>query len=158
MMNPTQSAQPQAAQSPAPMQMQQAQPQAQGQPQAGSQDPNQPQTSNGQYDSSILQQLEQHLNTLPKVQQAFINHYLTPETATLMGIVGGAEVYDYFKKFTDPSKMAVIVPRNSVPQGGQAMQDDQQAQAAQDSTSPSQQDDSSNADQATAPQQPQPTT
>lgn len=150
--NPTQPAQPQQAQSPAPMQMQQ--PQAQQGQQQQVQDPNQPQTSNGKYDASILQQLEQHLNTLPKIQQAFIKHYLTPETATLMGIVGGAEVYDYFKKFTDPSKMAVVVPRNSVPQGGQALQDDQQAQAAQDSTSSSQQDDSSNTDQTPVQQSP----
>lgn len=78
----------------------------------------------------IHKQIEQRLNSLPPVQQGFLNHYLTPETAVLMGIVGGIEAYNYFKPLTDPSKMAMIVPRSSVPQGGQALQEDQQAMNA----------------------------
>jgi len=85
----------------------------------------------------IHQQLEQRLNSLPPIQQAFVNHYLTPETAVLMGIVGGVEAYNYFKPLTDPTKMASIVPRSSVPQGGQALQEDQQAMNASTPTSTS---------------------
>ena len=106
------------------------------QPQAGAAGPQQgqPQTSNGQYDPGVEKKLEQHLNSLPKQQQAFINAYLTPETVTLLGIVAGAEVYDYFKKFVDPNKMAVVVPRNQQQGGGQAVDDDQQAENAQSSS------------------------
>lgn len=118
--------------------------------QQGTSEPQQGQSpsANGQYDPQVQQALEQHLNSLPDVQKAFINHYLTPETVTLMGIVGGVEVYDYFKKYTDPSKMAVIVPRNSQQGGGQALQEDQNAE---EPTPPN--GNTGNAAQGTAPAQ-----
>lgn len=102
--------------------------------------PQQPQqssspTSNGKYDPSILQGLQQHMNGLPKIQQAFVNEYLTPETVTMLGIVGGAEVYDYFKQFADPKKMTVTVPRPAGPQGQQSLQQDQQANSSAPSSS-----------------------
>lgn len=108
---------------------QQSQPQTQssdsGQAQ---QDQGQPQSGNNEAD--IHAELESRLNSLPPIQQAFISHYLTPETVTLMGIVGGIEVYNYFKQYTDPNKIAVVMPRSNVPQGGQALQDDQNAENA----------------------------
>lgn len=112
-----------------PMQMQQQAPEQQddsGIPQ----DPNMaqdPMLDQQNKTASIHTALEQRLNSLPKEQQAFVNHFLCPETAILMGIVGGVEAYDYFKQYTDPSKMAVIVPRSSQPQGDQSLQEDQQA-------------------------------
>lgn len=85
-------------------------------------------SANGVYDTNIIANLNQHMNGLPKIQKAFVNYYLTAETATLLGIIAGVEVYDYFKKFVDPNKMIVVVPRNQNPQGQQALQQDKQAQ------------------------------
>ena len=77
-------------------------------------------TTNGQYDPNAEAVLKKHLSSLPPPQKQFISQYLCPETLTLMGIIVGAEVYDFLKPFTDPSKMAIIVPRNSDAQAGQA--------------------------------------
>jgi hypothetical protein len=92
-------------------------------------------TSNGQYNEEAHGVLVKHLQGLPPAQKQFISAYLTPETLTLMGIVVGAEVYDTLKPFTDPSKMAIVVPRNN-DQQGQApqpllQQNSQQAQQPQ---------------------------
>lgn len=74
-------------------------------------------TSNGQYHAGAHGVLMQHLQSLPPAQKQFIGAYLTPETLTLMGIIVGAEVYDTLKPYTDPSKMAIVVPRNNDQQG-----------------------------------------
>lgn len=126
MLNPTQpqqAAAPQQAKPNVQMAPQAAQPQAQSAPMAG-QAPNaqqQPQQQSSQAGSSsqggqtgpnVDGAIEQYLNNLPAPQQAYLNHFLTPEIVTVLGIVAGPEVYNYLKKFTDPSKMAVVVPRN----------------------------------------------
>lgn len=147
MLNPQVSSKPSQGQSPLNMPATQAQGDQMGM-QPGTQEP-QPMPGQQQadrYDPNIVPQLEQRLNSLPQIQQAYLNHYLTPETVTILGIVAGKEVYDYFVKFTDPSKMSVIVPRNSVQDGGQAIQDDQEAENASTDTS----DDGSNAEIAPA--------
>lgn len=74
-------------------------------------------TSNGQYHEEAHGVLTKHLQSLPPAQKQFITSYLTPETLTLMGIIVGAEVYDVLKPYTDPKKMAVVVPRDNNQQG-----------------------------------------
>lgn len=151
MLNPTQ---PQAQPQQAPVQALQGMPQAgpNSATEAAARKQGQSETSNGQYDPSVAKGLEQHLNSLPDVQKGFLNHFMTPEVVTVLGIVGGAEVYDYLKQYADPSKECVVVPRSSQPGGQQALQADQ---AASNSKTPPQQGGSQNAAQAPASQAPQ---
>lgn len=68
-------------------------------------------------DGDLVANLEQHLNSLPDNQKAFLVEYLTPETAALIGIVNGPEVYQYFQKYVDPNKSVKIVQNQQGQEG-----------------------------------------
>lgn len=80
--------------------------------------------SDSEYTSDIQTNLESHLNNLPDEQKQFLATYATtPEVATVLGIVNGKEVYDYFMKYVDPSKRIKVetVTKQPSPQApGQA--------------------------------------
>jgi hypothetical protein len=83
-------------------------------------------TANGQYDTQSQQALQKHIQSLPPQQKQFVQHYLCPETLTLVGILVGAEVYDLLKPMTNPRLQAIIIPRQMAQQppggGGQPPQ------------------------------------
>lgn len=76
-----------------------------------------------EYASSIVKNLEEHLNNIPDQQKEFLAEYATtPEVATVLGIVNGKEVYDYFMRFVDPSKQVTVQKVQKGPaQPGQQM-------------------------------------
>ena len=97
----------------------------------------------------IIATLEEHLNTLPDNQKAFLVEYLTPETAALLGIVNGPEVYEYFQKYVDPNKSVQVINKSqenpdqqipgnqpSMADAGGSMNPMQQAPQPQASSSP----------------------
>lgn len=63
------------------------------------------------YDDTVAQGIEAHLNKLPENQQAFLTHFLSPELTTILGMLLGKEAFDYFAPYTDPNKMLVVQPR-----------------------------------------------
>ena len=84
-----------------------------------------------EYGADIMANLEAHLNELPDEQKAFLSEYATtPEGATMLGIVNGKEVYDYFAKYIDPSKSLTVTKATAQPSSaqGQAPQGAPQAQ------------------------------
>ncbi len=83
------------------------------------------------YDDNILKSIEQHLNSVPPDQQAFVAKYMTPEMAIVLGIIIGNEAYDYFSKFADPSKMLAVTQRPQ--QGNSAATQAPQGQTPQQS-------------------------
>lgn len=64
------------------------------------------------YSQDIIGNLEEHLNSLPEDQKQFLATYATvPEVATVLGIVNGKEVYDYFAKLADPNKTIQVMQK-----------------------------------------------
>jgi hypothetical protein len=90
------------------------------------------------YDDSVIEGLEKHLDSLPDDQKKFLIENLTPETAVLIGIVNGREVYDYLSKYVNPAKTIQIIdkPDVSPAQPSQAGAEPQPAQAAGGATAP----------------------
>ncbi len=97
-----------------------------------------------EYAADVVANLEQHLDSLPDDQKEFLYEYVsTPEGATLMGIVGGKEIYDYFAKLVDPNKSLTVTQTKAQPntsaggglmnpqQGAAPMQPEAQAQPSQ---------------------------
>lgn len=94
------------------------QPQAAPQPQGpvnaqpAGQPSSQPSGRGGQeYNPQLLQQIEQHLNSVPPEQKAFVAKYMTPELAVVLGIIIGNEAFDYFKQYADPKKELMVQER-----------------------------------------------
>jgi hypothetical protein len=62
-------------------------------------------------DTSIVQNLEAHLDQLPEQDKAFLGEHLTPEFVRAIGLINGPEVAQYLSQFMDPDKVLVPVPR-----------------------------------------------
>jgi hypothetical protein len=85
-----------------------------------------------EYGADIMANLEAHLNSLPDEQKAFLSEYATtPEGATMLGIVNGKEVYDYFAKYIDPSKSLTVTKATQQPSPAQGQQPPAQPQPQQ---------------------------
>lgn len=70
-----------------------------------------------EYAADIVANLEEHLNSLPDEQKAFLAEYGTaPEGATLIGIILGKEAYDYMSKYVDPNKKLTVTKSTDAPQ------------------------------------------
>lgn len=48
------------------------------------------------YDDSVLENLQNHLDNLPKELKTYLVKNLDPKSINILGIVNGQEVYDYF--------------------------------------------------------------
>ena len=61
-----------------------------------------------EYDDDIATNIEAHLNSISDAQKAFLVDNLNPTNITLLGIVNGQEVFDYFMQVYQTT----IVPGN----------------------------------------------
>lgn len=93
-----------------------------------------------EYKEDIIQNLEAHLNSLPDQAKAVLAEFaVTPEFATVIGIINGEEVGEYFMKYVDPSKKAVVQrvqPAQQSPRAAAPAQPAQQAAPAKAPTAP----------------------
>lgn len=65
--------------------------------------------------SPEVQQMIQHLDSLPEEQKAFFAQYLSPETAKCYGILlGDQQAYEYFANLADPNITLIPVPRDAL--------------------------------------------
>lgn len=70
------------------------------------------------YDNEVAVNLEAHLDSISDEMKAFIVDNLNPTTITLLGIVNGQEVYDYFSNIYQTQ----ILAQNSGQQPNMASQ------------------------------------
>lgn len=91
------------------------------------------------YKQEVISNLENHLNSLPDSAKEYLAEYATnKEVATVIGLINGKEVGEYFMQFADPNKtieVRQIAQQPTQPMGQPPVQpaqaQPQQAQAPQ---------------------------
>lgn len=65
-------------------------------------------------EGELTAELDAHLNSIPQEQQVFLAQYLTPELATVMGILLGPEGFEFFNNLADENVQLVPMDRAKV--------------------------------------------
>lgn len=69
-----------------------------------------------EYAQDIINNLEEHLNSLPDEAKGFLADVVAiPEFSAAIALINGKEVGDYFMKYADPSKSLGMLPSEQKP-------------------------------------------